>query len=295
MSGLSVANIPRYVMSAFDRNAKSGRLPGQKPHGASTVSTARIVLSVQYDGAFRFLSFNPVDIRGDSAEWYGYDDGIPCSEAPSMLDVVAQAHEYMFGEEFNETSCREYLDIDDEGILQRIMGVPGLYTCFVINGHYVYDVNSEYGRWGYRGLNYRETAISDLDVVEVFGFQSSVGLDYYTYFLNPDRSWLRSVIVAPGEPVTMQHEGYMFVIGGPYRHVDRVEQRLVAPIRGSKLAIVDPLTFEFVDIEGAVTDDKGFVTFSLDKPGGYYITAYDGEPPRNRASLSLPCLPVIVR
>ena len=129
----------------------------------------------------------------------------------------------------------------------------------------------------------------------MFGFQDSVGLDYYTYFLNPDGSWLRSAVVEPGQAITMQHEGYLFVIGGPHRHIDRIEQRLVAPITGSKLAIVNPLTFELTDIENAVTDKKGFVTFSIDEPGGYYITAYDGEPPRARASLSLPCLPVVVR
>ena len=287
--------IPRYIMQAFEKNSGSGRIPGQKPEGTKTVSTARIVLSIQFDGAFRFLSFNPVDIRGDSAEWYGYQDGIPYSEAPSMLDVITQAHEYIYGEEFNELSCRKYLDIDDEGIVQKLMGQPGRFTCFVVNGKYTYDANSEYGHWGFKGLNYREAAVSDLDVVEVFGFQDSIGLDYYTYFLNPDGSWLRTLTVEPGEPITVLHEGYLFVIGGPFRHVDRVEQRLVAPIEGSKLAIVDPLTFELTDIEGVVTNEKGFATFSLDKPGGYYITGYGGKPPRNRASLSLPWLPIIVR
>ena len=295
MNGLAATSIPRYVMHAFGRRTNSARIPGQRLDGTQAVSTARIVLSVQYDGAFRFLSFNPIDIRGDSADWYGYDDDIPIDEAPSMLDVITQVHEYLFGDDFNETTCHDYLDTDDEGILYRFLGIKGLYTCFVVNGQYAYDASSEYGRWGFRGLGYRETAISDLDVIEIFGFQDSVGLDYYTYFLNPDGSWLRSATIAAGEPITMQHEGYMYAIGGPYHHVDRIEQRLVGPIAGSKLAVVDPLTFELVDIKDAVTDEKGFVTLSLDEPGGYYITAYDGEPPRSRANLSLPCLPVIVR
>ena len=129
----------------------------------------------------------------------------------------------------------------------------------------------------------------------MFGFQQSVGLDYYTYFLNPDGSWLRMASITPGEPITLQQEGYLFAIGGPFRQVDRIEQRLVAPITKSKLAIVDPLTFELTDIKGAVTNKKGFATFTLTEPGDYYVTAYDGLPPRNRASLSLPLLPVIVR
>ena len=294
MNGLATQFIPKYVMNAYGRDVNRARVPGQKIDERRSVSTARIVLSVQYDGSFRFLSLNPVDIRGDSAEWFGYDDGIPCSEAPTMLDVIAQAHEYIYGDDFNDRSCREYLEVDEDGILRRILGVPGLYTCYVVNGHYTYDADSVYGRWGFRGLGYRETAVSDLDVVEIFGFQDSIGLDYYTYFLNPDGSWLRTAQVAAGEPITMQHEGYLYVIGGPYRHIDRIEQRLVAPIPESNIAVVDPLSFDLIDVKDAVTDEKGFVTFSLDEPGGYYITAYDGIPPRNRANLSLPCLPVIV-
>lgn len=295
MNGLSSTGIPRYIMRAFERNADGGRIPGRKPRGAKTVSTARVVLSVQHDGEFSYLSFNPVDIRGDSAEWYGYEDGIPFSEAPTMLDVMTQAHEFLFGDKFNRNSCRSYLDIDEEGILRKVMGVSGLCTCFVVNNQYAYDARSEYNRWGFRGLGYREMPISDLDVIEVFGFQDSIGLDYYTYFLNPDGSVLRSVVAAPGEPITMQQEGYLFVIGGPYRHVDRIEQRMVAVIENSQIAIVNPLTFELTDIEGAVTNEKGYVTFSIDEPGGYYITAHGGRPPRYRASLSLPWLPVIIR
>ena len=287
--------ISRYIASAFGRDTQSARIPRQKPEGMRTVSTARIVLSVQYDGKYLFMPIAPVDIRGDSAEWYGYEDGIPYNQAPSMLDVITQAHEYIFKEKFTEDSCHEYLDIDEDGILQRMMGVSGRYTCFVVNGQYAYDSESEYENWGFRGLGYRETPVYDLDVVEIFGFPKSVGLDFYTYFMNPDGSWFRSTEIAPGEPITVRHEGFLYVIGGPYEHEDRIEKRMVAPIAESQLAIVDPETCEFTDIEGAVTDDEGIVTFSLDKPGDYFITAHDGKPPRKRASVALPWLPVFVR
>ena len=295
MSEVASETFSRYVVHAFEKNMGTIRLPRQKLKDPRVVTTARVVLSVQYDGEFSFISRDPVDIRGDSADWYGYPDGIPCEVAPSMTDVIAQAHELIYGNAFNKATCRDYLDIDECGIIQRILGIPGRYTCFVVNGQYAYDSESEYANWGFRGLGYRETPISDLDVIEVFGFQQSVGLDYYTYFLNPDGSWLRMAVIAPGEPITLHQEGYLFAIGGPFRQVDRIEQRLVAPITQSRLAIVDPITFELFDIEGAVTDEKGVATFSLSEPGDYYVTAYDGLPPRNRASLSLPLLPVIVR
>lgn len=260
-----------------------------------TVATARIVLSVQFDGEFRFIPLEPVDIRADSAEWYGYEDGISYSLAPSMLDVITQAHEYIYGDEFNLETCRNYLDLDEDGILQLLMGGDGRYTCFVVNGQYAFDADSEYDRWGYRGLRYTETPIYDLDIVEIFGFPQSVGMDYYTYFMYPDGSWLRYAEIAPGEPITARHEGFLFVIGGPYEHEDRIEQRMVVPIPDSQLAIVNTNTFELVDIEGAVTNEEGLVTFTIDEPGDYYITAHNGKPKHKRASMSLPWLPVIVR
>ena len=50
-----------------------------------------------------------------------------------------------------------------------LRGYSGVYTCFVINGQYAYNSESEYGKIGYRGLSYRETPVYDLDVMEVFG------------------------------------------------------------------------------------------------------------------------------
>lgn len=295
MNDLSDERISKYITHAFGRSTQRARIPRQKPEGMRTVATARIVLSMQYDGEFKFIPFGPVDIRADSAEWYGYDDGIPYNQAPSMLDVITQAHEFIFRDDFNEDSCREYLDIDEDGILQKMMGVSGRYTCFVINGQYAYDAESEYGHWGFRGLGYTETPVYDLDIVEVFGFPHSVGMDYYTYFMNPDGSWIRIAEVAPGEPISVRHEGFLFVIGGPYEHEDRIKQRMVVPIPQSQLAIVDTSTFELVDIEGAVTGEDGIVTFSIDKPGDYYISAHGGVPQHKRANMSLPWLPVIVR
>ncbi|HAM14381.1 MAG TPA: hypothetical protein DCP91_00655 [Eggerthellaceae bacterium] len=287
--------ISRYIMHAFGRSTQTARIPRIKPDRLQAVTTARIVLSVQYDGQFKFIPYAPVDIRADSAEWYGYEDGIPYGQAPSMLDVITQAHEFILGDNFDEENCRELLDVDEDGILQRMLGVPGLFTCFVVNGQYSYDSESEYGRIGYRGLGYGETPVYDLDVVEVFSFPNSVGMDYYTYFMNPDGSWIRYAEVAPGQPITIRHEGFLFVIGGPYQHEDRIEQRMVSAIPQSQLAIVDTSTFELSDIPGAVTDEEGFVTFSLDEPGDYYITAHGGVPRHKRANLSLPWLPVIVR
>ena len=295
MGESSEERISRYITHAFSRSTKTARIPRRKPDGMQVATTARIVLSVQYDGRYVFIPYAPVDIRSDSAEWYGFNDSIPYNKAPSMLDVITLAHELLFADAFTEEECRCLLDVDDEGILHTVMGLPGKYTCFVINGQYAYDSESEYSNFGFRGLNYAETPIYDLDVVELFSFPKSRGMDYYTYFMNPDGSWMRIAEVAPGEPITVRHEGYLFVVGGPFIHEDRIERRMVSPIAQSQLAIVNTSTFDLTDVQGAVTDEDGFVTFSLDEPGDYYITAHNGVPPREWSNLSLPWLPVIVR
>ncbi|MBQ9068825.1 MAG: hypothetical protein IJ131_07160 [Eggerthellaceae bacterium] len=287
--------ISRYVMSAFSRSQANARVPRQKPDDMRTVATARIALSVQYASRFAYLPFGPVDIRADSAEWYGYTDLIPYNKAPSMLDVIVQMHEIIYKEAFNEKTCRSLLDIDEEGIVQTMLSLPGRYACFVINGQYAYDANSEYGDTGYRGLGYAETPINDLDVIEIFCFPESVGLDYYTYFMKPDGGWARLGEVAPGEPITLRHEGFLFAFGGPFEHEDRIERRMVAPMVGSQLAFVDADTLNLVDLAGAKTDEDGLATFTFYEPGDYYVTAYGGVTSRAKANVSLPWMPFVVR
>lgn len=295
MGKASDDRISRYLKHAFSRSTQIARIPRKKPGGARVATTARIVLSVQYGGRFTYIPYAPVDIRSDSAEWYGYPDTIPYQMAPSMLDVITQAHELIYGDAFTEEECRCLLDVDEDGILRTVMGLPGVYTCFVINGQYAYDSESDYGNFGFRGLSYAETPVYDLDVVELFSFPESRGMDYYTYFMNPDGSWMRFAEVSPGDQITVRHEGFLFVVGGPFVHEDRIERRMVSPIEQSQLAIVNTSTYKLTDIEGAVTDENGLVTFSLEEPGDYYITAHNGVPPRNWSNLSLPWLPIVVR
>ena len=71
MNGLATQFIPKYVMNVYGRDVTRGRVPGRKIDERRSVSTARIVLSVQYDGNFTFLSFNPVVLRRDAAAYGG--------------------------------------------------------------------------------------------------------------------------------------------------------------------------------------------------------------------------------
>ncbi len=294
MSELSEEHISRYVMSAFGRPLEVARIPRRKPDGRNIVTTARIVLSVQYENKFRFMTYDPIDIRSDSADWYGYEDNIPVDAAPSVLDVIAQVHERVYGDAFSKDTCRDLLDVDENGIMQKVLGEVGRFTCFVINGQYSYDVDSDYDAVGFRGLGCTETPVYDLDVVEVFSFPASIGLDYYTYFMKPDGTWARSIHASVGEKITVKHEGYLFAIGGPYVHEDRIEKYMVSTVRDSQLAAVRSKTYEMVDLDDAVTDDDGLTTFEMYAPGHYYITAYGGSTGYPNANLSLPWLPVIV-
>ena len=53
----------------------------------------------------------PVDVRAESAEWYGCVDGIALHRAPTMLDELTRPHEFIYGDLFTEQSCRIFLDI----------------------------------------------------------------------------------------------------------------------------------------------------------------------------------------
>lgn len=294
MPDLDSRHLSKNVVSSFGRDPETVRAPRKAPDASRSVSTARVLVSIQYEGRFYWIPLDTIDVRADYAEHYGYRDAIPANAAPSLLDAIVQAHELIFGDAFDAKTREDYLLIDESGMLVRILGKKGYYTCFVVNGQFSYDEKSDYGLQGFMGLGYGDTPLYDLDFVEVFSFEDSYGLDYYTYFLHPDGTWARMIRTAPGETVTVRHEGFLFGFGGPYLHEDRIRHKLVNPHIGSQLAIVNPATMELEDIEGAITDEKGMTSFAIEKPGEYLVTAHGGTTRRRHSKSSLPLLPVLV-
>ena len=71
--------------------------------GASVVNAdasavvVNVTYTAQYDGAFKDVKVN-VPVSSDTAESYGYTDGVAVSSGVSMLDVLVQMHKDIFPE-----------------------------------------------------------------------------------------------------------------------------------------------------------------------------------------------------
>ena len=255
--------------------------------------TIRIRFSSQVDGGYLIYPTTELEVTAGISVEYGLVDTVDPTGAPVVLDAVVEAHKLVIGDAFTPETCSEYLQMQSKHWLGRAFGHKAYFSGFTINGHYAYDLKSPYVETrGYKGLSYDKARIKDGDVVGMFAFQDSYGMDYYTYFLR-DEQLVTELNLAVGESIQLEHEGLMFGFGGPMTRKDRKKQRLLSTVADGQLVTVDPTTGSTEPIEGAITDDDGLVNFGFDKPGVYYVSCDGGECKFN-SHLALPWLTVNV-
>ena len=252
-----------------------------------------IHFSSQVDGDYLIYPTTELDVVPGIAVEYGLVESGDPTGAAVVLDAVVEAHKLVHGDAFTPETCNDYLQMQSKHWLGRAFGRKAYYSGFTINGHYAYDLKSSYIEMrGYKGLSYDKARIADGDIVGMFAFQDSYGMDYYTYFLQDEQPVIE-LNLAAGEQVQLEHEGLMFGFGGPMTRRDRKAQRLLSSVSEGQLVTVNPNTGETEPIEGAITDDDGLVSFGFDKPGVYYVSC-DGGECRFNSHLALPWLTVNV-
>ena len=253
----------------------------------------RIWFSSQVDGSYLIYPTTELAVTPGTAVEYGLVESGDPTGSPVVLDAVVAAHELVIGDAFTPETCADYLRMQSKHWLGLAFGHRAYYSGFTINGHYAYDLQSSYiDNRGYKGLSYDKARIKDGDIVGMFAFQDSYGMDYYTYFLQ-DNNPVLSLNLKVGESVQLEHEGLMFGFGGPMTRKDRKRQRLLSTVSDGQLVTVNPETGETQPIEGAVTDDDGLVDLCFDAPGVYYVSCEGGECKFN-SHLALPWLTVNV-
>lgn len=248
--------------------------------------------SMQIDGDFVLLPTTKLTVHSDSAEGMGFCDEVDEARFASVLDAVVDAHKLVLGEAFLGAACSELLQMRSGQWLARAFGKPAFYSGFAVNGEYLFDPLSEYGKGGYRGLAFNQAPLHEGDTVECFVFQDSYGMDYYTYFLL-DGQPVRYAKLGVGRSVDLVLEGLMFGFGGPMTHQDRVKHRFISTVSGSQLVVVDVESGQDVPIEGAITDDDGQVSLSFEQPGCYHVSTTGGYC-RYNSKLTRPWLEVVV-
>ena len=213
-----------------------------------------------------------MEVSSDLAESYGFDDKVAYTDAVSPLDVLVKAHEVIFGEAFTKETASEYLAVSSSGTSSKLFGVATYANGFFVNNAYPNDgTASAYG--GYNGYLLNNMPLMDGDLVEFFLYQdASTYTDSYAW-MTQDGTYTRTLTAQAGRNVTVQVQAVMAMMGYMYKD----EAAMVAAgtgVAGAQLALVNAETGELTDITGAVTDEKGNVTFKLPTEGTYLLTAY---------------------
>ena len=234
--------------------------------------TGTFSFTAQASGAFLCAPQNNVEVSSNLAESYGFDDKVAYTDAVSPLDVLVKAHEVIFGEAFTKETASEYLAVSSSGTSSKLFGVATYASGFFVNNAYPNDgTASAYG--GYNGYLLNNMPLMDGDLVEFFLYQdASTYTDSYAW-MTQDGTYTRTLTAQAGRNVTVQVQAVMAMMGYMYKD----EAAMVAAgtgVAGAQLALVNAETGELTDITGAVTDEKGNVTFKLPTEGTYLLTAY---------------------
>lgn len=258
------------------------------------MATIRVTFSAQVDGVFILLPTTELEVTAGDAAAHGLIDEPDPDGVPVVLDAVVEAHKLVVGSAFSTETCSKFLQMQHQHWLGLAFGKRAHYSGYTINGFYAYDLSSTYTKQGYKGLSFDKARIYEGDAIEVFAFQDSFGMDYYSYFMR-DGERIMELELAVGEAAELKLEGLMYGYGGPMTRSDRITHHLVSPVTEAQLVTVDPSTGLMMPIKGAITDEEeGDVSFSFDEPGEYYISSIGGEV-RYNAQIVFPWLKVVVR
>ena len=224
------------------------------PH-APVVTTAEVTIRSQAAGAYLHGFAEKQTVASDLAEKYDFTDEV---DGVSALDVLVRAHELTYGEAFTKETAKDYLDVDGSGWISTIFSTATYASGFYLNQGYPNDGTPAASGDGYNGTFTTNTKVNDGDVLDFYVMEDdSRYSDYYTWLENvPDK-------MVDGDKVTVTVKGFYAMSG--YLHKTPADLKAAAkPLKGVQLAWVDPATGAATPIDGAVTDENGKATFTVD-------------------------------
>ena len=224
------------------------------PH-APVVTTAEVTIRSQAAGAYLHGFAEKQTVASDLAEKYDFTDEV---DGVSALDVLVRAHELTFGEAFTKETAATYLVVDSSGFISTIFGTATYASGFYLNQGYPNDGTPAASGGGYNGTFTTNTKVNDGDVLDFYVMEDDSGYsDYYTWLENvPDK-------MVDGDKVTVTVKGFYAMSG--YFHKTPADLKAAAkPLEGVQLVWVNAATGAATPIDGAVTDENGKATFTVD-------------------------------
>lgn len=249
--------------------------------------TIHATISMQAENMFIMVPTR-VEVSSDLAERYGYADDV--TDGVSALDVLVKYHELTFGEDFTKDSKSDYLVVSN-GTITTVNGEKTSAFSFAVNGEFPCDKNGEYNtQYGYTGYTISQTPVAEDGTVEFFFYQdTSMYMDYYTWFTDTDGNRLDTFTVQAGTDFTLGMDGYMYAYGGGLKPEDRATHGAALNPEDIQICIVGE-DGTLTPVEGKVIGENGQVTLSFAAAGSYVLSAMGNE----FTNIFSPWLPVTV-
>ncbi len=244
-------------------------------------------ISMQAENMFIMVPTR-VEVSSDLAERYGYKDAV--TDGVSALDVLVKYHELTFGEDFTKDSKSDYLVVSN-GTITTVNGEKTSAFSFAVNGEFPCDKNGEYNtQYGYTGYTISQTPVAEDGTVEFFFYQdTSMYMDYYTWFTDTDGNRLDTFTVQAGTDFTLGMDGYMYAYGGSLKPEDRKTHGAALDPEDLQICTVGE-DGTLSPVEGKVIGENGQVTLSFAAAGSYVLSAMGDE----STNIFSPWLPVTV-
>lgn len=249
--------------------------------------TIHATISMQAENMFIMVPTR-VEVSSDLAERYGYADDV--TDGVSALDVLVKYHELTFGEDFTKDSKSDYLVVSN-GTITTVNGEKTSVFSFAVNGEFPCDKNGEYNtQYGYTGYTISQTPVAEDGTVEFFFYQdTSMYMDYYTWFTDTDGNRLDTFTVQAGTDFTLGMDGYMYAYGGGLKPEDRVTHGAALDPEDIQICTVGE-DGTLTPVEGKVIGENGQVTLSFAAAGSYVLSAMGNK----FTNIFSPWLPVTV-
>lgn len=249
--------------------------------------TIHATISMQAENMFIMVPTR-VEVSSDLAERYGYADDV--TDGVSALDVLVKYHELTFGEDFTKDSKSDYLVVSN-GTITTVNGEKTSAFSFAVNGEFPCDKNGEYNtQYGYTGYTISQTPVAEDGTVEFFFYQdTSMYMDYYTWFTDADGNRLNTLTVQAGTDFTLGMDGYMYAYGGSLKPEDRKTHGAALDPEDLQICTVGE-DGTLTPVEGKTIGEDGQVTLSFAAAGSYVLSAIGDE----YTDIVSPWLPVTV-
>ena len=249
--------------------------------------TIHTTISMQAENMFIMVPTR-VEVSSDLAERYGYADDV--TDGVSALDVLVKYHELTFGEDFTKDSKSDYLVVSN-GTITTVNGEKTSAFSFAVNGEFPCDKNGEYNtQYGYTGYTISQAPIAEDSTVEFFFYQdTSMYMDYYTWFTDADGNRLNTLTVQAGTNFTLGMDGYMYAYGGSLKPEDRETHGAALDPEDLQICTVGE-DGTLTPVEGKTIGEDGQVTLSFAAAGSYVLSAIGDE----YTDIVSPWLPVTV-